>query len=185
MKMTFIHSEKRFQEAILEWFRSEHVKEFFYGDGLQNTLDNISLYFEGKNNNGKYSFDHWIALLDDKPFAFLMTSPIEGPYDPVHINKKWYIEGEPTFALDLLIGPEKYLGKGLAHKMIQNFILDKFSNASFFITDPAKNNHKAIHIYEKAGFKAVDDVIPNYDPIPHVMMRLDINELKTMCLYPI
>lgn len=177
-QISFVRSDKTFQKTLLEWFKAPHVRQFYYGDGLQNTLDNIALYCEGKNNNGKYSFDHWIALLDYKPFGFLMTSPITGPYDANDSYNKWFIDNEPTFTLDLLIGPEEYLGQGLADKMIQHFILDQFSDASYFIIDPAQNNPKAIHVYKKVGFKEVDTFISDYDPIPHLMMRLSVDELK-------
>lgn len=55
------------------------MKEFYYRKGLQNTLHNIDLYCQRINNNGRYSFNHWIAFLGDNPFGFLMTSKIEGP----------------------------------------------------------------------------------------------------------
>jgi RimJ/RimL family protein N-acetyltransferase len=102
-----------------------------------------------------------------------MTSALEGPSNPY--NKKWYVEGKRTLTLDLLIGSEELLGKGLAGRMIQEFILDKFSDADFFIIDPAKSNPKAIHVYEKAGFEKVDEFCPSYDPIPYLMMRLAVN----------
>lgn len=62
-KIQFYRVEKKFQEIILNWFEMEHVQEFYYGDGLQNTLKNLDLYCQGINNNGDYSFDHWIAFI--------------------------------------------------------------------------------------------------------------------------
>ena len=58
LPMQFFQVERKHQQIILDWFKMEHVKEFFYGDGLQNTLHNLELYCQGINNNGKYSFDH-------------------------------------------------------------------------------------------------------------------------------
>ena len=114
-KMSFYRVETKFQKIILDWFKKDHVKEFFYGHGLQSTLHNLELYCQGINNNGQYSFDHWIAFIGDDPFGFLMTSLVEGPFNAD--NKKWYVEGKRTFTLDLLIGPEAFLGKGLAHRI--------------------------------------------------------------------
>ncbi len=62
--------------------------------------------------------------------------------------------------------------------MIQEFILDKFSDADFFIIDPEKANSKAIHVYEKVGFKKVDEFLPSYNPVPNIMMKLSVEELK-------
>ena len=163
MQMKFFRVERKYKEIILKWFEEDHVKEFYYGDGLQCTINNLELYCQGINNNGKYCFDHWIAFLGDDPFGFLMTSPLEGTSNPD--NAKWYIAGKQTFTLDLLIGPKQFLGKGLASRMIQEFILDKFSHADYFIIDPAKSNPKAIHVYEKAGFKIVDEFDSTPDPV--------------------
>lgn len=181
--LRFTQATYEYKETILDWFKEEHVNEFYYGKGLQNTLHNLELYCQGMNNNGRYSFDLWIAFCNEVPFAFLMTSPIVGPYDPNDDYNKWYVEGKKTFTLDLLIGPKEFLGKRLAHRMIQQFILNQFSNADYFIIDPAQSNPKAIHVYEKAGFKKVGEFYPAYDPIPHLMMRLEVNELKKCLIY--
>lgn len=172
--LCFKQAKKEYKEIILSWFKEEHVKEFYYGKGLQNTLHNLELYCQEINDNGRYKFDHWIAFYNSVPFGFLMTSPITGPYNPNDDYKKWYAEGKKTFTLDLLIGAKEFLGRGLAHKMIKKFIIDQFSNADYFIIDPSLSNKKAIHVYEKAGFKKVDTFFPSYDPVPHLMMRLAV-----------
>lgn len=177
-EMHFFRMEREFRATILGWFEAEHVKEFYYGTGLQNTLANLELYLQGINNNGRYTFDLWVALLGDIPFGFLMTSPIEGPYDANDDYNKWFVAGKRTLTLDLLIGPKEFLGRGLAHRMIQEFILDKFADTNFFMIDPGQSNRKAIHVYEKAGFKKVGEFCPSYDPIPHLMMRLAVQDLK-------
>ena len=171
-KVTNLH-----KGTILSWFNETHVKKHYYGKGLQNTLQNIELYCQGINNNGHYSFDHWIAFYDETPLAFLMSSPLVNSKNLD--NGKWYMEGRKTFTLDLLIGPKEFLGKGLSYRMIQKFILDKFSYADYFIIDPAKDNQKAIHVYEKAGFKEVGEFFPSFDPTKrHVMMRMAVKDLK-------
>lgn len=142
---------------------------------MKNTLDNLELYCQGINNNGRYSFDHWIAYLDDDPFGFLMTSPVE-PSDGDELDK-WCIEGKKTSTLDLLIGNPKYLGKGLSVAMIRAFIRDKFSDYDFFIIDPEVSNTRAIHVYQKAGFRVQGEFCPSFNPIPHLMMRLAVVDL--------
>jgi RimJ/RimL family protein N-acetyltransferase len=181
-KMDFLPLETKFRDIVLTWLEADHVKEFYYGDGLQNTLDNIDLYCQGINNNGDYSFDRWVAFIEDKPFGFLMTSTIEGPYDLHDDYNKWYMHGKRIFTLDLLIGSQEFLGKGLAHRMIQEFILNKFPNADFFLIDPENTNLKAIHVYEKAGFKKVGEFSPSHNPVPHVMMKMDVSNLKRLHL---
>ncbi len=107
----------------------------------------------------------------------MITSPIDGPYDKNHDYNKWFVEYNKIFTLDILIGPKEFLGKGLAHIMIQKFILDKFPQADFFLIDPEQVNVKAIHVYEKAGFRKIGDFIPSFDSTPHIMMKLEVDML--------
>lgn len=177
--LAFYSVGKEYHNLIQEWLRKEHVKPFFYGQGLKSTLRNLSLFIKGVQNNGDYSFEHWIACIDDYPFAFLMTSEVEGPYDPKDPYDKWYEEGKVTITLDLLIGEEAFLGKGLASRMIQEFLLDKYSHASKVLIDPAEENQKAIHVYEKAGFEKVETFSQTHDdPQLCWMMHLKMKELK-------
>lgn len=163
---------------ILEWLEKPHVKKYYYGQGLQNTLSNLDLYVKRIRTNGKYTFDFWIAYIDKDPLGLLMTSPIEGPLNTKDPYNKWVEKGKEIITLDLLIGEEKYLGKGLGEKMIRKFLLEKFPHVSKVLIDPEAKNTKAIHIYEKVGFQKVEEFLPDYDPIPHWMMHLEISQLK-------
>ena len=177
-KMHFFQVQSKHKPIIVDWFSQAHVKEFYYGEGLQNTLKNLELYCQGINNNGKYSFDHWIAYLDDSPLGFLMTSPVE-PSENDEMNK-WCVSGSKTSTLDLLIGNTRFLGKGLSAPMIRAFILDKFSGYDYFLIDPEKDNTKAIHVYEKAGFDYLGEFSPSYNPVPHVILA---NLFRIECLW--
>jgi len=178
MQMCFYPVTKKHLSIIHRWFKTNHVKEFYYGDGLKNTLNNLELYCRGINNNGKYSFDHWIAFYNKTPFAFIMTSLVDGPFDSNDNYNKWYIDDKQTYTMDLLIGELDFLGKGLADIMIQSFILDQYSDVDFFIIDPETENSKAIHVYKKAGFKKVEGFRPDFNPKPHTMMRMAVQDLK-------
>ena len=163
--------------TIHAWLKKDHVKEFFYGKGLENTLKDLSL-FVGKSHPSENSFfDHWIAYIEDQPLGYLMTSSIAGPFDPNDDYDKWYDKEKPSITLDLLIGEEKYLGLGLAKKMIKEFLIDKFLHMSRVYIDPSATNTKAIHVYESVGFKKIEQLLPSFDPIPHWMMKLDIKQI--------
>lgn len=177
-KLSFYPAEKKHQEIILGWFKKKYVNEFFYGEGLERTIKDLDLFVNGINRNEEYTFEHWIAYIGDKPFGFLMTTLIEGPHSSEDGINKWYEEGKTTILIDLLIGEEKYLGKGLAARMIREFLLDKCSHVSKALIDPEVTNKKAIHVYEKAGFKKVEHFEPKYYPVPHWMMILDMDQLR-------
>lgn len=177
--LSFFSVEESHHEIILEWFKKEHVKDFYYGDGLKNTLRNLDLFIKGIENNGEYSFKHWIAYIGDQPLGFLMTSLVKGPYNSNDPYNKWYEEGKETITLDLLIGPEEYLGRGLGHRMIQEFLLDRFSHVDKVLIDPEESNTRAIRVYEKSGFRKIEQFPQQHDePRLCWMMHLDIEDLK-------
>ena len=109
--LRFSQVEISHKEIILKWFQEDHVKEFFYGDGVQNTLRNLDLFCQGINDNGSYTFHHWVAFYKDVPFAFIMTSPVAGLYDENDEYNKWHVDSSKTYTLDLLIGEKDFLGK--------------------------------------------------------------------------
>lgn len=178
MKINFRKVKKSDQPTILNWFKEKHVQEFYYGEGLQSTLRNLELYCNGIHHNERYSFEHWIGLHDGTPFAFLMTTPIVGPYDPKDAYNQWHIANKKTFTLDILIGAKEFLGKGLAADMIRKFILAEYASADFFLIDPEASNHKAIHVYEKVGFKKVGEFYPTNNTALHCMMRLGVRDAR-------
>jgi hypothetical protein len=76
-----------------------------HGVGLQNTLNGLEKFFEGKSDT-----TYWIGYDKDIPFAFLITSP----------------EGKDATTLDLFICDSHYLGKGIAAPMIKEFLKSHF-----------------------------------------------------------
>lgn len=107
-----------------------------------------------------------------------MTSPIEGPYEESDDYNKWYVESAMTLTLDVLIGERDFLGKGIAHRMIKQFILSQYAQADYFLIDPESANTRAMHVYEKVGFKKVEEFHPGFNPKLHSMMRLSVDDLK-------
>lgn len=168
--ITFRAVNKEDENLVREWLAKPHVAEWYHGDGLQNTLDGL-VRFVTQNNP---SFDLWLGLVDSIPFAFLMTSNLDESIqqdksDPI----AQYIEpGKKMSTLDLLIGEEKYLGRGLGKKLILAFLDDVLADTDIVFIDPEKLNVKAIHTYQKAGFEMLDEFIASWHPVPHVLMRL-------------
>lgn len=170
--ISFHRIEKKHHALVQDWLQKKHIQPYYFGEGLRNTLKNLELAVQGIDHNGEYSFEHWIACVDDQPMGFLMTSLVAGPYDAKDEYNKWFKEGKKTITLDLLIGEEIFLGKGLSSPMIQEFLRDKFPQVSTVLIDPELTNSKAIHVYEKVGFKKVEKFTPKFNPVPHWMMRL-------------
>jgi RimJ/RimL family protein N-acetyltransferase len=172
--ITFCKASVEHVPVITKWLNKKHVREFFYGEGLQGTLDSLNDYVHGIPSNESYSFDHWMGFYDGMGFAFLMTSPVVGPYNPSDPIDKFFDPGKETITLDLLIGEEEFLGRGLGVKLIKEFLSQEFPRISRVLIDPEVANTKAIHVYEKAGFKKIEQFQARGRP--HWMMLLHAKE---------
>ncbi len=153
------------EKLILAWLHKPHVNEWFHGAGLQNTIEGLKAFV----TNDHPRFDPWVAYFNGEPFAFLMTSNVQ---DSDELLAQWIEPGEKAMTLDVLIGKETYLGKGLSVPMIQEFISTLHADKDLIFIDPEGANEKAIHVYEKVGFEKIDDFIASWHPVPHILMRL-------------
>lgn len=138
---------------IHKWLKQPHIKEWLHGVGLQNTLNGLEEFFRGK-----FFISYWIGYIDDVPFAFLITSP----------------EGKDGITLDLFICDLNYIGKGLAAPMIREFLRSKFPKIKKVFIDPEATNTKAIHVYEKVGFRIIGEFTASWHPVPHYHMELSV-----------
>lgn len=169
--MHFEKLKKEQKELVTQWLKQKYVAEFWYGIGLQNTLESIENFLTGKQT----IFTHWIAYDDEVPFGFLMTSEINFENDSFYA--KYLTSSSKAITLDVLIGNPSYLGKGYGQLMIREIIHQKFFDVTDVFIDPEINNLKAIHVYEKAGFCKLKEFIPDWDPsTPCMLMQLKMRD---------
>ncbi len=152
----FTPAESSQRDLLYRWFEQKHIKEWMHGVGLQNTLNGLEKFFLGESTT-----TYWIGYDKDTPFAFLITSP----------------EGEDATTLDLFICDLNYLGKGIAVPMIKEFLRSQFSHMKRVLIDPEATNARAIHVYQKVGFKIVAEFIASWHPVPHYQMELLMRDL--------
>lgn len=157
------------RSLVHQWLKEPHVAKWFYGQGLQNTLDHLDEFLKG-SSQGAY----WLGCDGDRPFAFLITSNVEKQGDEL---TKWCFGEGKAITLDLLIGESDYLGKGLSSILIEEFLLSQFPDVDEVLIDPEATNSHAIHIYKKVGFEILGEFIPSHSPHLHIMMRLDMKIL--------
>ena len=152
----FSPAESSQVSLIHKWLQQDHIKEWIHGIGLQNTLNGLEKFFRGES-----STTYWLGYHKDTPFAFLITSP----------------QGPDAITLDLFICNLNYLGKGLAVPMIRAFLTSQFSNVKKVLIDPEATNKRAIHVYQKVGFKIIGEFIASWHPVPHYQMELYMEDL--------
>jgi RimJ/RimL family protein N-acetyltransferase len=167
-RFNFKHLDQAHRALVHNWLKLPHVAEWFYGQGLENTFKHLDEFLQGASNA-----QYWLAYYVDHPFAFLITSNVCKPVDEL---SKWCQEDGAAITLDMLIGDINYVGKGLAPLVIKEFLLSQFPQAAEVLIDPEAANTRAVHVYQKAGFKIVGEFIPSWSPNLHYMMRLSMRQ---------
>ena len=155
--------------TVHDWLSQPYVAEWFYGDGLESTLKGMNDFITGSS-----LAQYWLAYDNDHPFTFFITSTVDKPKDEL---TRWCEKEGKTITLDMMIGDPNYLGKGLSSILIQDFLVSKFPDATEVLIDPEATNTRAVHAYEKAGFKIIGEFIPSHSPNPHYMMKLNMKQL--------
>ncbi len=172
-RISFEIASSSYERLLLAWHDKPHVQEFW--DNSQNQRKNVINYLQGK----KDIFDYWIGFIENKPYSLLMTS--DCTTDSPEVFKPHLSKIGKTFSIDFMIGEETYLGKGLASITLKAFINFMRMNVDpaihTFIIDPAETNPRAIYVYEKAGFKKVQEFTSQegfFKGIRHYLMIQEI-----------
>lgn len=168
LNLTFAHISEEQRPLLMSWLAQDHIREWLHGDGLQNTLNDLEKFFKGPS-----LCVHWIAYFNGTPFAYLITSEITEHEDHLQACQK----ERKAITLDLFICDRQFMGKGLAAPMIQEFLIKHFSHIAVVFIDPESTNTRAIHVYEKVGFKFVGEFIAAWHPVLHYKMRLNMKDL--------
>lgn len=166
----FRHVRTDERSLVHKWLLQPHAAEWFYGQGLENTFKHLDEFLTGSCFS-----QYWLGFDNDHPFVFLITSNVDKPQDEL---TKWCTSDGQAITLDMLIGDSMYLGKGYGVQVIHEFLLSQFPDVDEVLIDPEATNTRAIHVYKKAGFKKVGELIPSHSPHPHFMMRLNLQDLK-------
>ncbi|ARN84371.1 hypothetical protein GQ61_02435 [Candidatus Nucleicultrix amoebiphila FS5] len=162
MTMTFHSATLKDKDTIFEWLDNPHVQEFW--DNSPQHRQDIENFMGGRQTRSPYfggMNSYWVGLLDNHPYAFIITHEESEKTDPPEIYKPYISKTGKTFGIDFCIGSKNHLGKGLAAPTLKAF-MHYFIKAvepktDIFYIDPFINNPRAIHVYQKAGFKIVSE----------------------------
>jgi RimJ/RimL family protein N-acetyltransferase len=138
-------------ELLHKWLNKPHVQEHW--DLSPETLEQTRKKYKKKvNTTSDFSY---IVYHDEKPVGYIQS------YNASAVGDGWWGD-EPlgTWGLDMYIGEENELGKGLGSKITKQFAEKLFEEekAKRVIVDPKPTNLRAIRSYEKAGFKKVGEI---------------------------
>lgn len=114
--------------------------------------------------------EHFVIELDGAPVGMIQTYLVDD-------NPEWksVVGDEPDLAgVDLLIGEEALIGRGLGPEVLAQFareIVFARPETAAVVATVEEPNRRSWRAFEKAGFRHVRDV--QEDGLPHRLMRLD------------
>jgi len=160
MTITFEPLHESHFPLLLKWLEASHVKKWYDKD-VAYTLDSVrekygpriqSLRAEGVAIQNK-AIQSFIIILEQIPIGYIQI------YNAYDFPREKPLSGLPQNlgAIDIFIGNESYLKKGLGSKAISEFLEIYGNKYSHILADPDSNNINAIKCYEKAGFKKINE----------------------------
>ena len=163
-KISFNKLEEADLPLIHKWLNfSEVAKWVKWDDKDYQSLDFVKRHWIPRIR-GSDPTKCYIALYGETPVAFVQSALISD--DPRY--EEAFKLGYDAAAIDIFIGGEKYIHKGLGSLIIKAFLKDivfKVYGVDVCIIDPEPGNKIAIRAYEKAGFRYLKTV---WNPINKV-----------------
>lgn len=152
------------------WLNKSHVHQWYDKD-KENTLEEIKKRY-GPKIKGEKPTDCFLVLYESKPIGYIQSYKVNDW--PEFGNYVGY--DDQTASVDLFIGDDSFLGKGLGSLMLKKFLKEILFAKSEIITciiGPEPKNARAIKSYEKAGFKYIKTVQVGNEPDPTYIMEIN------------
>ncbi len=135
---------------MLKWLTDDRVLEYYEGRDVRFTMDTLAAHFLEEIPDGF----RVIIEYRDQPVgygqAYQLSGEMFGEYD-------YPDKGKVVYAMDQFIGEPDYWNRGIGSAFLQMMTshLKTGKGAACILLDPHKNNYRAIHAYEKAGFRII------------------------------
>lgn len=136
-------------DLVAKWLSDPRVFEFIHGKPKDLTWVKKKY---GPRIAKKEKINSNIIEYKNKPVGYIQyfdIKPYEKDYEMENANDIW--------AIDLWIGEPNFWDKGIGSKALKLIMehIFKDKKAKKIIIDPHIDNSRAIHVYEKVGFKKV------------------------------
>jgi RimJ/RimL family protein N-acetyltransferase len=148
---------------LREWLAREHVRRWWRDDGqsLEHAEDALA---------GRDPTEYFLIVLDGRPVGMIETYLVAD-------NPDWGTtigEGAGAAGLDLFIGEEDAVGRGVGPQVLAQFARDVVfarPGTQAVVATVEEENRRSWRAFEKAGFRHARDV--EEDGLPHRLMRLE------------
>jgi aminoglycoside 6'-N-acetyltransferase len=145
---------------VEEWLRREHVARW-WREPVEQELAEFCAGIEGRDPT-----DHYLIVVDGRPIGMIQTYLVSDYPDWDAIVQV----GEGVAGVDLLIGEEEQIGRGLGPQILAQFVREVVT-APGVVATVEEANRRSWRAFERAGFRHVRDV--EEDGLPHRLMRFD------------
>ena len=145
---------------VEEWLRRDHVARW-WRDDIAESLAEYRAALEGREPT-----DHFMIVVDGCAIGMIQTYLVSDYPEWEEVVQV----GEDVAGIDLMIGEEELIGRGLGPQILSAFACDLVAAPSIVAT-VEEPNRRSWRAFEKAGFRHVRDVEEDGDP--HRLMRLD------------
>ena len=149
---------------IEAWLRREHVAAW-WRDPLEIAVEKRRAALEGRRD-----VEHYVIAEDGRALGMIQTYAVA---DYPEWGKLIGVEPEAA-GLDLFIGEEDAVGRGLGPRVLEQFAREVvFANpeTTALVATVEEANRRSWRAFEKAGFEHVRNV--EEDGLPHRLMRLE------------
>jgi aminoglycoside 6'-N-acetyltransferase len=150
-------------QLLREWLGRPHVREWWHDadESLGHAEDALA---------GRARASYYLIVLDGRPLGLIQTYLVSD-------HPEWERvvgPGEGLAGVDLLIGEEDAIGRGLGPQVLAQFareIVFARPETHACVATVEEPNRRSWRAFEKAGFRHVRDV--EEEGLPHRLMRLD------------
>lgn len=134
---------------MFRWFNTPHVQEFY---SLRPWTEDEVLVKLTPYISGDKPVSGFIVSLDENPIGYLQSyKASDYPWPNQNLPEEIV---KTAVGMDLFIGDEDFLGKGLGQRIIHTFIETHVCpQYKYCIVDPDVRNVPAIRCYERLKFK--------------------------------
>lgn len=154
------------------WLNAPHVRRWW--DGPMSMSEVVDKY-RRRLEPGHHV--HCCIVLDaDVPVGFLQWYVIGDEPDYLPDTHREVDVDPRAVAVDLYIGEESYLHRGVGHRMLRRFLNEivlPVDAVPYAVIDPEPTNHRAIRAYERAGFVAFAEI--EREDGPALLMRTGVS----------
>lgn len=156
------------------WLNAPHVARWWYGEdtswrGIEEK------YFPRIED--REPVEPYVILYDDEPIGYIQTYPISHDEEYARL-----VGVEDSAGVDLFIGEEEHLYRGLGGKILRRFLAEvvfRDRDVRVCVIGPEPGNAAAIQAYEKAGFRFFKTIQVPTEPEPEHLMKITREEFET------